>query len=58
MLGMIVAEIFRRKTNTTRITRSIEIRIVYSMSAIDARIVVVRSTMTERLMEGGIDARN
>src|SRR6185295_11712166 len=57
MLGMMVAHAFRRKTNTTRITSAIEIRIVYTMSAIDARMVVVRSMMTESLIVGGIDAR-
>src|ERR1051326_7085428 len=55
MLGMIVAHTFRRKTNTTRMTNPIEIRMVYSMSAIDARMVVVRSTRTDSLIEGGID---
>src|SRR5207244_9974190 len=58
MLGMIVAQTFRRNTNTTRITRPMEIRIVYSMSLMDARIVVVRSMITERLIDGGMDARN
>src|SRR5207244_5192087 len=58
ILGMIVAQTFRRKTKTTRITRPMEIRIVYSMSAMDARIVVVRSTITDRLIDGGIDAFN
>src|SRR5262245_338895 len=55
ILGMIVAQTFLRKTNTTRITRPTEIRIVYSISAIDARIVVVRSTMTDKLIVGGIE---
>src|SRR5207245_11262203 len=58
MLGMIVAQMFRRNTNTTSITKPMEINIVRSMSLIDARIVVVRSTMTERSIEGGMDALN
>src|SRR5262249_45270508 len=58
MLGMIVAQTFRRNIKTTRMTRPIEIRMVYSISSIDARIVVVRSRMTCRLIEGGMDARN
>src|SRR5437762_1229167 len=58
MLGIMVAQRFRRKMNTTRMTNPTEIKMVYSMSAIDARIVVVRSTMTERLIVGGIDAFN
>src|SRR5215510_1975228 len=58
MLGMMVDQRFRRNTNTTRITRAIDIRIVYSISAIDARIVVVRSMMTERLIVGGMEDRS
>ena len=58
MLGMIVAQTFRRNTNTTSITKPMEINIVRSMSLIDARIVVVRSTMTEISIDGGMDALN
>src|SRR3954471_7311953 len=58
MLGIIVAQRFRRNRNTTRITNPIEIRMVYSMSEIDARIVAVRSIMTARFTDGGIDAFN
>src|SRR5215468_8979581 len=57
MLGMIVAHTFLRKMKTTMMTRAMDSRIVYSISAIEARIVVVRSTLTERLIDGGIDAR-
>src|SRR6516225_8546971 len=56
ILGMIVAQTLRRKTKTTRMTNAIEIKIVYSISAIEARIVVVRSTITERWTAGGIEA--
>src|SRR5262245_26809284 len=58
MIGMIVDQTFRRNTKTTRTTSATEIRIVYSMSAMDARIVVVRSTMTDSLIDGGIEARS
>src|SRR5690242_6793683 len=58
MLGIIVAQTFRRKANTTRMTKPIEIKIVYSMSLMEARIVVVRSTRTWKLIVGGIDALN
>ena len=43
----------RRKTNTTRITSTIEIISVSSTSWTDARIVVVRSITTVNLIAGG-----
>ena len=44
---MTVAQRLRRKTNTTRMTRAIEISSVISTSAIEARIVGVRSIITD-----------
>ena len=54
--GMIVARQSRRKTNTTTITRKIEIASVRSTSWRDARIVVVRSRMSVIRSLAGIDA--
>ena len=47
MLGMIVVRGLRRKIKTTRMTRPTEIDKVNSISRMDARMVVVRSSPTE-----------
>ena len=46
ILGINVAQPFRRKTKTTRITRLIEMPIAVSASITEARIVLVRSLST------------
>src|SRR5215472_1536991 len=55
ILGMIVARTVRKNTNTTRITSTIEISSVPSMSLTDALTEVVRSITTERFIAGGIE---
>src|ERR1051326_6103747 len=57
ILGMTVAHKFLKKMKTTRMTSPMEIRIVYSMSSIEARTVVVRSVITDSWIDGGIEAR-
>src|SRR5580704_171036 len=57
-LGIIVAQVLRRKANTTRITSMMETTSVISTSCTEARIVVVRSTATLRWREGEIEARS
>ena len=54
--GTSVASGSRRNTNTTITTRMIEMISVTSTSCSEARIVVDRSTATERSTDGGIDA--
>ena len=56
MEGTSVASGSRRKTKTTITTRMIEMTSVISTSCSEARIVVDRSTATERSIDGGIDA--
>ena len=56
--GMSVARALRRNTNTTRITNAIAISSVRSTSRSDARMVLVRSSTTSRLIARGIDARS
>ena len=55
MLGITVARTVRRNTNTTRITSTIEISSVDSMSLTEARTVIVRSETTASLMAGEIE---
>src|SRR5208283_6175153 len=55
MLGMMVARTVRKNTNTTMITRKIEMSSVVSMSFTDARTVTVRSMTTVNLMAGEIE---
>src|ERR1700723_1146247 len=54
--GTKVARSLRRKTNTTMITRTIEIRSVLSTSLTEARMVIVRSSTTVVSMPNGIVA--
>src|SRR5690242_18865262 len=54
--GIIVAQMLRRKMNTTRMTNAIEIISVISTSWTDARMVVVRSCSTKRFIAGCTDA--
>ena len=56
--GMAVAHGSRRNTNTTSTTREIATRSVSSTSLMEARIVVVRSIITDRSMAPGITARS
>ena len=56
--GMAVAQALRRNTNTTSTTRAIVMSSVSSTSAMEARMVVVRSIITERSMAPGIEARS
>ncbi len=56
--GMAVAQGLRRNTKTTSTTSAIAIRSVISTSRIDARIVVVRSIITDRSMAAGMAARS
>src|SRR5260370_9978394 len=56
-VGMIVAQTFRRKAKTTKITRIMEIVRAISTSWTEARIVVVRSMATFRWSEGEMEAR-
>ena len=58
MPGMIVAGTFRRKTKMTATTRKIVSINSNSTSCTEARIVVVRSEMTETSMDDGRDARS
>jgi hypothetical protein len=53
-----VAQALRRKINTTKITKPIEIISVNSTSSTEARIVVVRSIITDSRMAGEIEACN
>ncbi|MNC94847.1 hypothetical protein D3C83_118130 [compost metagenome] len=55
---MRVARALRRNRNTTRITSPTEIASVRSTSFKEARMVVVRSSTTERSMALGIEARS
>ncbi len=55
-LGMIVERTLLRNAKTTRTTRRIEIRSVIWTSLTDARIVVVRSSMTVSAIVGGSSA--
>src|ERR1700722_11742158 len=55
MLGITVARTVRRNTKTTRITSTIEISSVDSMSLTEARTVSVRSETTASLMAGEIE---
>src|SRR5215469_17215277 len=55
MLGMMVARTVRRNTNTTMITRKIEINSVRSMSLTDALTETVRSITTESFIAGEIE---
>ena len=57
-LGITVARTVRRKANTTRMTRMMEMTRVNSVSCTDARMVTVRSSARSSLMEGGIEACN
>ena len=54
--GMSVARPFRRKANTTRMTRPMEMSSVLSTSLTEARMVVVRSRTMVVSMPSGIDA--
>src|SRR5579864_2567139 len=56
MAGITVAETLRRKTKITRTTRITVISSVIWMSCTEARIVVVRSPRTSRLIAAGIEA--
>ena len=56
--GISVARPLRRKTNTTRITSATEIMSVRSTSCSEARMVLVRSSITCRSMLAGMDARS
>ena len=55
-LGINVARRFRKKRNTTSMTRLIEMIRVRSTSRTDARIVVVRSSTTLTSMAVGMEA--
>ena len=57
-LGIRVARPLRKKRNTTSTTSDTEISSVRSTSRNEARMVVVRSIMTERSIALGIDARS
>ena len=57
-LGISVARKLRKKTKTTKITSTIESSSVRSVSATEARIVVVRSMTTLMSIAGEIDARS
>ena len=54
--GMIVAQRLRRNTKITPTTRPIVSSSVNCTSATEARMVVVRSEITEILIVGGIDS--
>ena len=56
--GIAVAHTFRRNTNTTSTTSAMATRSVSSTSAMDARMVVLRSIITDRSMAPGIEARS
>src|SRR5436189_246391 len=56
--GIAVAQTFRRKKKTTSTTRAMAISSVISTSAIAARMVVLRSIITERSIAPGIDSRS
>ena len=55
-LGMRVACPLRRNRNTTRITNPTEISSVRSTSRTEARMVVVRSSITVKSMPAGMEA--
>src|SRR6202046_3157565 len=55
-LGMKVARTLRRKRKTTKITSPMDIASVRSTSLTDARIVVVRSSITVKSIAAGIEA--
>ena len=55
-LGISVARALRRKTNTTSITRQIEVISVISTSWTEARMVVVRSSTMVMFMPWGSTA--
>ncbi len=57
-LGMTVAQNFRRKTKMTITTSTTVSSSVNCTSAIDARMVAVRSVRMETLTEGGMEARS
>ena len=54
--GMVVAQALRRKKKTTRMTRKTETSRVSSTSLTEARIIVTRSSVISRCIEGGIEA--
>ena len=56
--GINVARQFRKKRKTTRMTSKIEMSSVNSTSWTDARMVVVRSSTTDILIAGEIEACN
>ena len=56
MLGMIVARTVRKNANTTRITNTIEISSVRSMSLTETLTEVVRSITTASFIAGEIEA--
>ena len=58
MLGINVARQLRRNRNTTMITSASEISSVRSISASDARMVLVRSITTFNSMTAGMEACN
>ena len=58
MAGIIVAQTLRRNRKITPTTSPIVSSKVVCTSATDARMVVVRSEITESLIVGGIDASN
>jgi len=58
MAGMKVARQFRRKTKTTMMTRPMEMIMLRSASATEARIVLVRSLSICNVMVGGRAAWN
>src|SRR5580704_19519917 len=55
-LGINVARRLRKKKNTTRITSATDSTSVRSTSFTDARIVIVRSSTTVKLIADGIEA--
>ena len=54
--GISVARPFRRKTNTTMMTRAMEMISVFSTSLTEARMVVVRSRTMVVSMPSGMEA--
>ena len=56
--GISAARTLRRNSTTTTTTRAIAISSARSTSVIEARMVLVRSIMTSRLMSPGIEARS
>src|ERR1700723_2031233 len=55
-LGISVARTLRRKRKTTKITRAMDMARVRSTSLTEARMVVVRSSMTVKSMADGMEA--